>query len=193
MEDFCAPSSSHHLMQCIIHVLTRKIIFHAEGKDPWGLAKPATLIPVLRGGLPMYVAAQSALPSSTCVLVRCSKFEGSHDVDVEWLGRKPLPRPDDIKDNGPLILLNTVIATGDTLNKLCDQLLDMPGCTPRSVIIMTCYAAPAALKRLAAHPAVKYIVVAKEAEKCDDNGHLVPSTNGDIGDKIYGAAQGEKK
>ncbi|KAK8083664.1 uracil phosphoribosyltransferase-domain-containing protein [Apiospora saccharicola] len=166
IEDFCAPSSSHHLMQCTIHALTRKIIFHAQGQGPWGLAKAATLIPVLRGGLPMY---------------------GSRDVDVEWLIRKPLPRLEDIKDSGPLILLDTVIATGDTLNKLCDQLLDMPGCTPRSVIIMTCYASPVALKRLAAHPVVKYLVVAKAAEQCDDNDHLVPSTNGDIGDKIYGA------
>ncbi|KAK7923292.1 hypothetical protein PG985_007363 [Apiospora marii] len=56
-------------------------------------------------------------------------------------------------------------------------------------IIMSYYAAPAASQRLASHPVVEYIVVAKEAERCDDSGYLIPSTNGDIRDNIYGSRQ----
>jgi 4a-hydroxytetrahydrobiopterin dehydratase len=33
---------------------------------------------------------------------------------------------------------------------------------------------------------VRLIVVAQKAHYCDDLGFVVPSTNGDIGDKIYG-------
>lgn len=58
---------------------------------------------------------------------------------------------------------------------------------------MSCYAAPAALQRLAAHPFVKNIVVPREARRYDDSGYLAPYTNGDIGDKIYGAAKVEEK
>ncbi|KAK7941173.1 uncharacterized protein PG986_013560 [Apiospora aurea] len=184
METFCAPNASNHIMQRTIHTLTRKLVAAAQDHD--SSLTSATLIPVLEAGLPMYVGAQSALPSSTCVLVRCSKSKSSQNVAVEWLGRRPLPRQDD-EGIGPLVLLDTVIATGDTIKLICDRLLGMPGCILRSVVILSCYAAPAALQRLAMHPLVKYIVVAREAEKCDDNGYLVPYTNGDIGDKIYGA------
>ncbi|KAK7989730.1 carbon-nitrogen hydrolase [Apiospora arundinis] len=186
VERFCAPDTSNWDMQSTVFTLTEKVVAAAQVHDSsLNTCRGATLIPVLRGGLPMLVGAQSTLPANACVLVRCTKLKATQDVRVEWLVRRPLPPRED--EDGPLVLLDTVIATGDTMHRLCDELEVMPGCTPSSVIVMSCYAAPAALQRLAMHPIVKYIVVAREAERCDDDGCLVPSTNGDIGDKIYGA------
>lgn len=84
------------------------------------------------------------------------------------------------------VVLDTVIATGDTVAKLCDELWELSGRRERSVVVMCCYAAPAALVRLSRHPVVQYIVVARWAEGCDEAGYLVPTTNGDIGDKLFG-------
>ncbi|KAF6808272.1 hypothetical protein CMUS01_13929 [Colletotrichum musicola] len=142
-----------------------------------------TLIPVLRGGLPMFVAAQPLLASTSCILVRCYRKKGSNCVVVDWSGRRPfLQAPGD----GRLVVLDTVIATGDTVAKLCDELWESSGRRERSVVVMCCYAAPAALVRLSRHRVVQYIVVARRAEGCDEAGYLVPTTNGDIGDKLFG-------
>jgi 4a-hydroxytetrahydrobiopterin dehydratase len=111
-------------------------------------------------------------------------------VVVEWLGRRPFPtEPDD----GKIVVLDTIVATGDTIVKLCEELWEMSGHQPRSVVVLCCYAAPEALERIAQCPVVEYVVVGKRAETCDKDGYLVPYTNGDIGDKIYGVRDKEKK
>lgn len=136
----------------------------------------------------MFVAAQPLLPATSCILSRCSKKKGTQDVVVEWLGRKPFPQ---VADDGKLVILDTIIATGDTVVKLCEELWEMSGRKPRSVVVWCCYAAPEALERVARCPVVEYVVVAKRAERCDEKGYLVPYTNGDIGDKIYGGVSGQ--
>lgn len=180
MEHFCALSASTQPMQSTIQSLTSEIIATAQRHDP--ILTCTTLIPVLRWGPPTYVRAQALLGSLTCVLVRCFNSKGNQDVIVDLLDRKPFPRQKD--ESGPVVLLDTVIATGDTRGKLCDELFEMDGCTERSVVIVSCYARPADLDRLAMYPVVKYIVVVRKAEKCGDDGYLVLYTNGDIGDKI---------
>lgn len=131
----------------------------------------------------MFVAAQPLLASTSCVLVRCYKTKGSDCVIVDWSGRRPFPQA---LGDGRLVFLDTVIATGGTVAKLCDELWEMSGCRERSVVVMCCYAAPAAFVRLSRHPVVQYIAVARRAEGCNKAGYLVPTTNGDIGDKLFG-------
>ena len=49
--------------------------------------------------------------------MRCRKTKGiDDDVSVEWISRRPFPPKEG--DNGPLVLLNTVIATGDIGDKI---------------------------------------------------------------------------
>ncbi|KAJ5815911.1 Transcriptional coactivator/pterin dehydratase [Penicillium robsamsonii] len=188
MATFCSPSSTPKIMQDTIHALTHEIISAAKSKDKTLTQSPTTMIPILRGALPMFVAAQPLLPATSCILARCSKTKGTQDVVVDWLGRRPFP-PE--SDDGKIVVLDTIIATGDTVVKLCEELWEMSGEQPRSVVVLCTYAAPEALERVACCPVVEYVVVGRRAEKCDERGYLVPYTNGDIGDKIYGV--GSKK
>ncbi|KAJ5360868.1 Transcriptional coactivator/pterin dehydratase [Penicillium concentricum] len=183
MTTFCSPSSTPKIMQDTIHALTHEIISTAKSHDKSLTQSPTTMIPILRGALPMFVAAQPLLPATSCILARCSKKKGTQDVVVDWLGRRPFP-PE--SDDGKIVVLDTIIATGDTVVKLCEELWEMSGERPRSVVVLCTYAAPEALKRVARCPVVEYVVVGRRAEWCDERGYLVPYTNGDIGDKIYG-------
>ncbi|KAJ5580876.1 Transcriptional coactivator/pterin dehydratase [Penicillium hetheringtonii] len=163
MKDLCAPSATPKSMQDTVHALTHQILTAAHTHDPTLAHTPTTLIPILRGALPMLT-------------------EGTADVAVEWLGRRPFPAA---QDDGRLVVLDTVVATGDTIVQLCAELWALSGGTA-SIVVFCCYAAPAALERVAACPGVEYVVVGRRAERCDERGYLVPYTHGDIGDKIYG-------
>ena len=92
---------------------------------------------------------------------------------------------------GSGVILDTIIATGDTVVKLCEELWEMSGQKPDSVVVWCCYAAPEALERIGRCPVVEYVVVPKRAESCDERGYLIPYTNGHIGDKIYGGVSGQ--
>ena len=177
-------------MQDTIYAFTNEIISTAKSYDSMLTQFPTTMIPILRGALPMFVAAQPLLPATSSILVRCSKAKGTENVVVEWLGRPPFPAQ---SDDGKIVILDTIIATGDTVVQLCEELWEMSGKQPKSVVILCCYAAPEALERIAQCPVVEYVVVGKKAERCDEKGYLIPYTNGDIGDKIYGVADKEEK
>jgi hypothetical protein len=94
---------------------------------------------------------------------------------MDW-GRKPLPRQED-EYHKEFIILDTIITTGDMIKRLHGNLSETPGCPPRSAMVMTCYTAPPVpLRRLAVHPVVKYMVVAKGSQTYDAKGYLVPYT-----------------
>ena len=85
------------------------------------------------------------------------------------------------------MVLDTVIATGNTLSKVCDELWAMSGEKERCITVMSCYASPEGLAIVTNYPMVKGVYVGSVAETVDKNGYLVPYTNGDIGDKLFGA------
>lgn len=139
----------------------------------------------------MLVAAQPLFPSTSCLLARCSKQKATRETVVEWLGREPRHPP--AADDGRLIILDTIVATGDTILRVCDEIVHLQGGrTDGSAVVLCCYAAPQALERVAKHPLVGLVVVAYQAEHCDDAGYLVPYTHGDIGDKLFGAKTRER-
>ncbi|KAK2873578.1 hypothetical protein FQN49_002265 [Arthroderma sp. PD_2] len=182
MVPFCCSLSTPKVMQDTIYALTHEVIAAAKAFDE--SLTHTTMIPVLRGALPMFAAAQPLFESTSCILVRCSKKKGTRSVVGEWLGRRPFP-PED--GDGKVTILDTVIATGNTIIELCEELWVMSGKRiERSVAVLCCYAAPEALERISNHPTVEYVVVAKKAQGCDEAGYLIPYTHGDIGDKIYG-------
>ncbi|KAE8353318.1 hypothetical protein BDV28DRAFT_133383 [Aspergillus coremiiformis] len=165
-------------MQTTIQTLTHTLITTAKAHDPT-LTNP-TLIPILRGALPMYVTAQTLFPTSSCILTRAHKKKGTQQVHVDWLGRRPGA------EDGRVVVLDTVVATGDTVVRMCEELEEMG----RGVVVVCCYAAPEALVRIAGCSGVEFVVVGVRAERCDENGYLVPGTHGDIGDRIFGAVEG---
>ena len=160
----------------------------------------------------MYVAAYPLFANNHTVLVRCSKdkaLHGPESVIVEWMGERPracISREDDHTISHPqsephkrVVILDTIPATGDTVVKLCNELV-MPHSSmqqagllsergnenQRFITVLSCYASPHAVAAVAAHSAIESIFVAHLAETVDEAGYLVASTNGDVGDKLFG-------
>ena len=149
-----------------------------------------TLIPVLRAGLPMYVAASPLFSASDTALVQCFRDKstnGAQSVHVNWMGANPSETTlhSHISSERHLIILDTILATGATILKLCDELSNRPA-FKRKVTVLCCYASPQALSKIAGHRAVHSVIVAHQADTVDDNGYLIPSTHGDMGDKLFG-------
>ena len=96
-------------------------------------------------------------------------------------------------DGRDVLLMDTIIATGATVLKLLDEMKatieasvgSSMECS-RCVTVLTCYANPRALNAIMGHPLVKGIAVGAVADGVDNKGFLFPSTEGDIGDKLFG-------
>lgn len=174
----------------VVTEISKKVIQAFLSSQSIPASPQVTLIPVLRAGLPMYVAASPAFPESDTVLVQCSKDKSAHgpgSVRIEWMGTNPTEaaRLSAASTERRLIILDTVLATGATVLRLCDELSDVTG-SKRQVVVLCCYASPQALAAVADHHAVHSIFVAHEADTVDEHGYLVPYTNGDVGDKLFG-------
>lgn len=129
------------------------------------------------------------------MLVRCFKDKaarGADSVRVEWMGRDPTAGAAGGEQR--FVILDTVMATGATVVRLCDELSRIPGGGGnRQVSVLSCYASPEAIAAVAAHPVVDSILVARRAEGVDEGGYLVPGTGGDVGDRLFGKREGEGK
>lgn len=184
---FIDQATSASSMEATVQALTAEVVHAARQRSPQhlGAVSPATLVPILRGGLPMYAASSQLFPASSCVLVRGyrAKEEGAAPR-LEWLGRRPFPF---VPEGAHVVLLDTVIATGGTILAICDELMALSGPGERYITVLSCYVSPVGLEAVAKHPLVREIVVAAEAEGVDDKGYTVPYP-GDIGDKLYGKA-----
>jgi len=193
LDPFLSASTTTSKMQSVVHQMTDLIISQAISTDAKLLISENTiLILVLRAGLPMYVVAQNRLPNASCVPVRCMKLKGSRTVLSHWLGVPSFPTVSSTsttrgEEGKKIVLLDTVIATGDTIVRLCDELEAMGGMAG-CVTVLTCYASPDAIEKVAEHQMVGGIVVGSRAESVDDDGYLVPYTHGDVGDKMFGKA-----
>ncbi|KAJ5181480.1 Transcriptional coactivator/pterin dehydratase [Penicillium cf. viridicatum] len=72
------------------------------------------------------LAAHPLLSTTSCILARCSKTKGTKDVVLDWLGRRPLQSE---SDDGNIVILDTIIAPGGTVVKLCEELWEKVGCS----------------------------------------------------------------
>ncbi|OCL11728.1 PRTase-like protein [Glonium stellatum] len=182
---FLASSTDEASMHTVVQSMTTEIIKAAKQHNPTLSHVPVTLVPILRGALPMYVAASQQFYAPSCVLVRGSRAKGEASARIEWLGRRPFPL---LPENGHIVLLDTVIATGGTILKICDELMALSGSQLKYITILSCYVSPLGLAAVAKHPLVREIIVAVTAERVDENGYVVPYP-GDVGDKLFGKAE----
>jgi uracil phosphoribosyltransferase len=81
------------------------------------------------------------------------------------------------------------MATGGTILAICDQLLEESGDQNKYITILSCYVSPNGLAAVAKHPLVRNVIVATTAERVDEHGYVVPYP-GDVGDKLFGKAEG---
>ncbi|RYP35020.1 hypothetical protein DL767_004001 [Monosporascus sp. MG133] len=184
---FLDQAASESSMQATVESMAAEVVHAARQRNPQLAKVPVTLVPILRGALPMYVAASRLFPSPSCVLVRGfragAKGPGAA-ARVEWLGRRPFPL---VPPDGHVVLLDTVIATGGTILSICDELMTLSGADVKYITILSCYVSPIGLEAVAKHPLVREIIVAARAEGVDEEGYTVPYP-GDIGDKLFGKA-----
>jgi 4a-hydroxytetrahydrobiopterin dehydratase len=131
MTTFCSPSSSPEIMQDTIHALTYEIVSAAKSHNETLTQSSTTMIPVLRGALPMLVAVQPLLPATSCILSRCRMTKGTQDVVVDWLGRRPFP-PE--SDDGKIVILDTIVATAIGCFRVITY-VDLP---PLSLFLLAC-------------------------------------------------------
>lgn len=132
-----------------------------------------TLVPVLRGGLAMWTTLYASLNAPSTCFSWCRKNKGTREVSLTWLTEKP--DPDHV-----IMLVDTVIATGDTIIKLVSS-LD----SHFEIYIASCYVSPEAIEQIAKAEAVKKVYCGIVSVSVDDNGFLIPPTHGDIGDKLF--------
>ena len=174
----------------VVTQISRKIVQAFLHTQKLPASTPITLIPVLRAGLPMYVAASPLFTNCNTALVQCSKEKSIHgpsSVRVDWMGNNPIEAAHSSSGfiERRLIILDSILATGATLLKLCDEISILGG-SEVQVTVLCCYASPQALAAIADHEIVHSIVVAHRADTVDEHGYLVPYTNGDLGDKLFG-------
>ncbi|KAI8947624.1 phosphoribosyltransferase-like protein [Xylaria longipes] len=182
---FLDRSTGEAAMQANVESLTTEVVNVAKQRNEKLQKVSVTLVPILRGALPMYVGASRLFNSPSCVLVRGSRAkEDGTGPRIEWFGRRPFPL---IPEDGHIILLDTVIATGGTILKICDELLAMSGSRERYITVLACYVSPIGIQAVAKHPLIREIIVAAKADSVDENGYVVPYP-GDIGDKLFGKA-----
>ncbi|MGB0452114.1 MAG: uracil phosphoribosyltransferase [Bacteriovoracaceae bacterium] len=134
------------------------------------------LLSIMRAGNGMLEGALSLLPfaSTGHIGIYRDKFIGN---TVEYYFKLPK----DYK-NHPLILMDPLIATGDTILACLDRIKNYE---VGKIKIVSILVSPLALEKIEEfHPDVEVYAVSKE-EGLNDKGYLLPGI-GDAGDRLYG-------
>jgi phosphoglycolate phosphatase len=160
--------------QRMVAFMTRHLLSAAAAE----LAPPDLLVPVARAGMAMWPVASAQLGSPPCCFAIAKKDKAARTVEVQL-------------SSGPtgaersLLIVDTVSATGDTVVAVAAALRQR--CPHSRIEVAICYASPEAVAAISGSPVVDRLVVGTLAAGVD-GGWLVPRTNGDVGDKLFGAA-----
>jgi uracil phosphoribosyltransferase len=140
------------------------------------LAKPVTLVPILRAGIGMTDGILSVMPEARV---------GHMGIYRDELSLRPVAYyakfPADIAD-GPVLLIDPMLATGGSACHAASVLKER-GC--RDVSLICLVSAPEGVQRmLEEHPDVTVYAAALDRQ-LDDRGYILPGL-GDAGDRIFG-------
>lgn len=165
--------SKKNELEKYINEISYKIISLNRIKDNYW-----TIIPVLRSGLSMLHAATSLLNyKSVCFLNAKRNKDLYIDVDMQWLSKI------DMECNDNFYILDPIIATGSTIMKVC---YDLEKRFPKSNIhIASLYSSMEGINEICS----KFYNVKINTYAISDSiidGFLLPRTNGDLGDKLFG-------
>lgn len=171
----CSPAASRMQLYDAVGLLTKAALEEALPERP---AAPL-LVPILRAGAAMWRPACDHLPDALTAFVVATKVKGTSDVAVT-VSTLPSPIPERV------ILLDPIVATGDTILASIDRLRALGVTAP--VDVLSCYVAPDAFARIRSSPFVRSAHSAAFAERADEAGYLIPPIHGDCGDKLFGRA-----
>jgi uracil phosphoribosyltransferase len=176
LREFSRPDIRPGEAQGLIRSMTNILLVHRFGDLR---AEDVLLIPVLRAGIAMWMEANAFFGGPETCFVQCTKEKGTRNVRVLWpsvpaLGAKAV------------LVLDTVIATGDTINAVCRILREAQGGGAAELHVVSCYASPEGIQAISDARLGVQLTVGAISETVDAAGYLVPRINGDAGDKLFG-------
>lgn len=156
----------------------RQVLFHTPLEETTGYEIDARigLVPILRAGLGMEVAALDALPGSQVWHLGLYRDETTHRP-VSYYNKLPHECPDDL-----VILLDPMLATGGSATAAVQTLKEWGA--PRIKFVGLIAAPEGASRMLREHPDVAIHVALLDRE-LDANAYIRPGL-GDAGDRLFG-------
>lgn len=140
------------------------------------LARPVTVVPVLRAGLAMAEGVLEVMPEARVGHIGLLRDEKTLRP-VTYLSKLP----HDVAA-GPVVLVDPMLATGGSASRAAQMLLEAG---VDSLFMLCLLAAPPGVERMAeACPGVPIYTAALD-ERLDDRGYIHPGL-GDAGDRLYG-------
>ena len=147
-----------------------------EKMRAWRLARPITVVPVLRAGLGLANAVLELLPEARVGHVGIRRDETTAQPEHYYMRL-----PDDIAA-GPVLVTDPMIATGGSA---CAAIANLRQRGCRDIRMMCLVAAPEGIKRLECeHPELP--VFAAALDRTLDEKHYIRPGLGDAGDRIFG-------
>lgn len=140
------------------------------------VAPQPLLVPVLRAGLGMLVAAQELLPDAPVGFIGVRRNETTLMPDAYMS-----TVPDDL-DGAPVLILDPMLATGGSLIYTCEQLVEH---NVGRLIVACALAAPEGLEHFAAAGFSAEVHTAAIDERLNEVGFITPGL-GDAGDRQFG-------
>lgn len=137
------------------------------------ISEDVVLVPVLRAGVSMLSGFQRVLPKSKTAFVWAHRNKKA----VAELDKYKFPSD---MENKTAIILDTMLATGGTVNLVCDLLRPYK---PKQILCASILAIPSGIANLSND--ISSVLTAGVTDKLDDNLYVYPGV-GDSGDRLYG-------
>ena len=142
----------------------------------WRIARPITLVPILRAGIGMTDGILQLLPEARVAHIGVYRDEKSLQP-VSYYRKFP---PDVAA--GPALLVDPMLATGGSASFAASELKER-GCADIQMMVLV--AAPEGVERMRAdHPDVTIFAAALDRQ-LNERGYILPGL-GDAGDRIFG-------
>ncbi|HIB01535.1 MAG TPA: uracil phosphoribosyltransferase, partial [Phycisphaerales bacterium] len=141
------------------------------------LSSPITLVPILRAGVGMTDGILAMIPDARVGHIGVFRDEAT---------KQPVPYysklPSDIA-NGPVLLIDPMIATGGSASYAAKLLRQTHGCNDLQMVCLV--AAPEGISKMREdHPDLQ--IYTASLDRClNDDGYILPGL-GDAGDRIFG-------
>lgn len=183
-------SQFRNATQRVGQILALKASEHLE-KESYKLQTPLTeaqghrlknntvLIPILRSGLSLLAPFLEYFPNSAVGLLGLRRDE---KTAIPHLYYSNLPQiwPDD-----DILILEPMLATGNTISMVIDILIKNVGVNPSKIILCSIVAAPEGIEKIKKLVPLTKIIVIQEDESLNNQKFIVPGL-GDFGDRYFG-------
>lgn len=136
------------------------------------------LMPVMRAGIAMWVNANEYFEFPETSFLWGVKERGTEHASIMW--------PKQNNADKHIIILDPIIATGDTILQ-AHEALSSHSTGIRSFTVIGCYASPEGVKAILDKTKDIDLIVGCMSKTVSADGYLIPPTNGDMGDKLFGA------